>query len=134
MQHSWSNLHAHIFRSDGRVWRASLRHAVIDEGVLSIYTEFTDNGRKKHKLVSPITIAALQVFWVNVDVVSDDEGQEETAPFTPPRDCDRLPTLTMETTAAGVLSQMSAANTFVTMTTPETRRKPKTKRRSKRTS
>ena len=133
MQHSWSNLHAHIFRTDGRVWRAMLRHAVLDDGVLYIYTEFTDQGQKKHKLVSPIAIAALQVFWVNVDVVSDVEGQETPEPFTPPPDCDRLPTLTMETSTAGILSQISATNTFVTMTTPvTTHRRSKPKRRSKR--
>ena len=63
MQHSWANLHSHIFRSDGRVWRAQLGDLVLDDGVLYIHARFRDNGLRKSKLVSPVAIAALQVFW-----------------------------------------------------------------------
>jgi hypothetical protein len=126
--HSWLNLSVHIFRTDGRVWRARIGHAILDDGVVALQAEFKDEGKKKKKLVLPSSIAALQVLWVNVDVVSEDEGPETT--FNPTRECDRLPRLTVETKlSAANGAQLAAANTFVTMTTPDHHRKPRRRRK-----
>jgi hypothetical protein len=98
VKHTWYNKHAHIFRTDGRVVRATLKQIVIiNESAIYIKAEFVDDkGKTRSKEVSPLTIAALQVLWENVDVVSDvelPEDLENETSFIPPRECDRLPVL-----------------------------------------
>jgi len=99
IHHTWYNKHAHIFRSDGRIVRATMKELVFDNGAIYIKTEFTDGkGLLQTKDTSPITIAALQVLWINVDVVSDVELPEDfetVTTFIAPRECDRLPPLTI---------------------------------------
>lgn len=98
-RHTWYDLHAHIFRTDGRVVRANLREIVIENGGVYIAAHFTEKGKKKYKHVSPITIAALQLLWINIDVVSDVElpdDIENSTTFIPPKECDRLPSLDLE--------------------------------------
>ena len=98
-KHSWYNMHAHIFRTDGRVVRAKLQDIVMENGGIYIAAHFTEKGKNKYKHVSPITIAALQLLWINVDVVSDVElpdDIENSTNFIPPKECDRLPRLEME--------------------------------------
>jgi hypothetical protein len=95
--HTWFNKHAHIFRTDGRVVRATMKEIVLERDAIYIRTEFLDDtGMIKTKDTSPITVAALQVLWVNVDVVSDMELPDDfdiVTNFVPPRECDRLPPL-----------------------------------------
>lgn len=109
-QHTWYNKHAHIFRSDGRIVRATLKEFVFDRGAIYIKTEFMDGqGILRTKDTSPITIAALQVLWVNVDVVSDVELPEDfetVTDFIAPRECDRLPSLTISTEKTPALTCM----------------------------
>jgi hypothetical protein len=98
IHHTWYNKHAHIFRTDGRVVRAVLKQLVVEDNAIYIQVSFLDKGRTtKTKLTSPITVAALQIMWMNVDVVSDVDvpdgidGDMDT--FVPPPECDRLPPL-----------------------------------------
>ena len=97
-KHTWYNLHAHIFRSDSRCIRATLKQLVIiNKSAIYIKAEFLDDhGKICTKDMSPVTVAALQVLWENVDVVSDvelpDDLENETN-FVAPRECDRLPIL-----------------------------------------
>jgi hypothetical protein len=95
--HTWYNKHAHIFRKDGRVVRALLKQLVIEKGGIYLTVSFVDRGQCiKTKQTSAITVAALQVLWMNVDVVSDVESLTETDDidtFIPPPECDRLPPL-----------------------------------------
>jgi hypothetical protein len=97
-KHTWYNKHAHIFRSDGRVVRATLKQLVIiHKSAIYIKAEFVDDhGKIRTKDVSPVTVAALQVLWENVDVVSDVELPEDLdneTNFIAPRECDHLPIL-----------------------------------------
>jgi len=99
IHHSWRGKCAHIFRTDGRVVRATMGDLVLDNNAVYIGTTFFDDtGTERTKYMSPITIAALQVLWVNVDVVSDvdlpdSEDVHTVTDFTPPLECDRLPAL-----------------------------------------
>jgi hypothetical protein len=97
IHHTWYNKHAHIFRKDGRVVRAVLKQLVIGQDGIYLTVSFLTRGQiVKTKQTSPITVAALQVLWMNVDVVSDVETPMDTDnddTFIPPPECDRLPPL-----------------------------------------
>jgi len=118
-EHSWKDKYTHIFRTDGRVVRATLRHLVFEQGQVYVHAEFWDKGRRKTKEVSPITIAALQVFWVNVDVVSDVDVVDDLSAFVPPPDCDRLPNLQVSVVPALDTSHLRclllSVNTFLAL-------------------
>jgi hypothetical protein len=96
-KHTWYGKQSHIFRTDGRVVRATLKQLVLERGAIYIKTEFVDNkGVLKTKDVSPITVASLQVLWENVDVVSDVElpdDVESVTDFLPPLESEHLPVL-----------------------------------------
>jgi hypothetical protein len=123
MKHTWYNQYAHIFRTDGRVVRATLKELVIEGDAIYIKTEFIDHtGAIKTKDTSPITIAALQVLWINVDVVSDVELPDDfdsVTDFTPPRECDRLPPLDVFIDKTpGMNCLLLQVNHFVGLSTP----------------
>jgi hypothetical protein len=91
-KHSWYNKRTHIFRTDGRVVRAVLKELVFDVHGIYIKAQFSYNGRRCCKHVCPITVAALQVMWVNVDVVSDIEFEcdDENGTFQAPPECEQI--------------------------------------------
>ena len=118
--HSWYDSHAHVFRSDGRVVRATIKESVINDGGLMLKVLFIDKGVLKRKYVSPITIATLQVLWINVDVVSDIETEDsvhDNDTFIPPMECDYLAKLSI----SGIQSDstraiISVVNTILQVT------------------
>ena len=124
IRHSWYNKHAHIFRTDGRVVRATMKDIILDRGAVYMKTEFVDDaGNSRIKHMSPITVAALQVLWVNVDVVSDldlpdTDDVDVVTNFIPPRECDRLPSLHvyMEKTPE-IECMLLQVNMFITLCT-----------------
>lgn len=81
--HSWYGKYTHVFRSDGRVVRAQVQKIFVDRGSLLVRVAFAGHTKD----VSPISIAALQVMWINVDVVSDMEAAHD---FRVPPECDQL--------------------------------------------
>lgn len=81
--HSWYGKYTHVFRSDGRVVRAQVQKIFVDRGSLLVRVAFAGHTKD----VSPISIAALQVLWINVDVVSDVETAQD---FRVPPECDQL--------------------------------------------
>ena len=98
VEHTWYQKHAHIFRTDGRVVRATLLQLVLEHGAIYIKAEFLDtHGVHKTKDVSPITVACLHILWENVDVVSDmelpEEDAEQRTDFVPPGECDHFQAL-----------------------------------------
>ena len=149
INHTWYNKHAHIFRTDGRVVRATLKQLVILNGcAIYIRAEFVDEkGDTRSKDVSPVAVAALQVLWENVDVVSDvdlpDDLENETS-FIPPRECDRLPVLEVSYVHCNPTKCMLIeVNHFMVMSTistpvpllpplPRPRRRKSTRQRIKR--
>lgn len=42
-KHTWYGKQSHIFRTDGRVVRATLKQLVLERGAIYIKTEFVDN-------------------------------------------------------------------------------------------
>jgi hypothetical protein len=79
IDHSWYNVVTHCLRSDGSVTRAKLKELVFFPHGIMIRVSMT--GRNAHKDVDPTCVAFLQVMWLNVDVVSDDEvTDKEYAP------------------------------------------------------
>jgi hypothetical protein len=117
MNHSWYGKCAHIFRTDGRVVRSTLEHLLVQDGAVYIHVKFIgENGTIHTKDVSPIAIAALQILWMNVDVVSDvDIPDDEDAQFVPPPECERLPLLTVRCipTSALLTSVVTQVNQFI---------------------
>jgi hypothetical protein len=125
VRHTWYKKNAHIFRTDGRVVRATLQQLVLERGAIYIKAEFVDsNGVIKTKDVSPITVACLQVLWENVDVVSDMDiptDVEETTNFEPPPECDKLPPLEVFfVKTPEMLCMLLQVNHFVSMSSIET--------------
>ena len=76
IDHSWYNLVTHCLRSNGTVTRAKLKELVFFPHGIMIRVSMT--GRNAQKDVDPTCIAFLQVMWLNVDVVSDDEVPEKS--------------------------------------------------------
>jgi hypothetical protein len=126
-QHSWCGKYTHIFRTDGRVVRAKVGELVLDPSTGGFYfkTTFLDGTTPRVKHVSPLTVAALQVMWSNVDVVSDLELPEDldtVTCFEPPPECDRLSALVVvppegvAALGAALQSCVQQVNHFVTLT------------------
>ena len=125
-QHSWCDKHAHIFRTDGRVVRAKVGELVLDTSTGGFYlkTTFLEGTTRRVKHVSPLTVAALQVLWSNVDVVSDvdlPEDLDTVTCFDPPPECDRLPAFVVVPPSdtplgAALQSCVEQVNHFVTLT------------------
>jgi hypothetical protein len=125
INHTWFNKSAHVFRTDGRVVRAIMKELFMEGDAIYIKTDFFDPRHGtgiQTKDLSPITIAALQVMWVNVDVVSDMEFPEDmdsVTNFVPPRECDRLPPLDVYTNKTPALkSLLIQVNHFIDISTP----------------
>ena len=63
---------------------------------VSLCVSFQSKRKRQRKRVSPIGVAALQVLWLNVDVVSDVDFSDDPAAdeeFVPPPECEKLPNL-----------------------------------------
>ena len=84
LSHTWEGLCMHIPRrcnDNLAITRCVLGKLVVaTNGVVGIRAFFMANGSRKSKVVSPVTIVALHIMWVNVDVVS--ESDDEDAPMT----------------------------------------------------
>lgn len=87
--HSWYNKYTHMFRNNGKIVRGQIKELVFDEHNILFKIVFRDRNQQKNKHVSPITIATLQVLWLNVDIVSDVELPDDTSFYVPP-ECDEL--------------------------------------------
>ena len=101
--HSWYGRRAHVFRTDGRVVRATLGRLYFGPEGVHLAAEFQDAQKSITKHVSPVCVAAVQNLWLNVDVVSDVELPDEDADhtsFRAPQECERLPTLAVHDPAA----------------------------------
>ena len=117
-EHSWYDKRTHILRSDGRVVRATLKELVITGDTVLVKAAFTDGGVVKQKHVDLPTIAALQVCWMNIDVVSDVEIPEDdgvSTNFDVPLECERLPCISIhrKLLTAAVQSVLHATNFFI---------------------
>ena len=141
--HSWYDKHAHIFRTDGRVVRATLGELVESPSGIYIKATFLHEQHSRIKHVSPLTVAALQVMWVNVDVVSDVELPDDldsVTDFVAPRECDRLPLLvvTQSKLSDAMQNCVQHVNHFVKLTSQgalpsPTIAAPSCRRRSRKT-
>ena len=75
--HSWVGVIAHIPRTNGSIIRARLGNIEIRPYHIGVRVHFRSKNRAKTKLVSPLSIVALQVLWLNRDVVSDAECEKD---------------------------------------------------------
>ena len=70
--HTWYNMRAHLMRPNRGVIRC-----VIKQFELLPYTSlrvtFTENGVRWQKRVSPLQIIAVHIFWLQNEIVSDDD-------------------------------------------------------------
>lgn len=94
IDHSWYSQIVHIFRSDGRIIRAKVGALSFQEGGIYMRLRFRD-GSSFQKLVSPLMIASVHIFWLNVDVVSDvdledGDATENNVPFEVPKEVPRI--------------------------------------------
>lgn len=81
IDHSWYNILTHCLRSDGTVTRARLKELVFFPHGIMIRASMS--GQHVHKDVDPTCIAFLQVMWLNVDVVSDDDTVPTSSDYVP---------------------------------------------------
>ena len=120
--HSWYGKYTHVFRSDGRVVRARVQKIFVDRGSLLLRVSFAGHTKD----MSPIAIAALQVMWINVDVVSDDADIDQTQDFQLPPECDflgplQIPNIPHDPMLASTILQV---NHFITLTEPQEQIEP----------
>ena len=71
-QHTWYNMQAHLMRPDGRVVRCVIKHFELIP-YASLRVTFTENSVRRQKRVSPLQLIAVHVFWLQNDIVSDDD-------------------------------------------------------------
>ena len=76
-EHSWNNITAHVLRKNGTIVRATLGSIIYRPNYIGVRVFFRDSGQRKTKLVSPLSLVALQMFWLNRDIVSDDEDDKD---------------------------------------------------------
>ena len=89
-KHSWYKLPVHIPRSvSGKILRATCNKLYVYENGIGIEVNFMENGRKRHKIVSPIYLSSVHMSWLHHDIVSDDDDSGEESTNTP------LPLLTV---------------------------------------
>ena len=74
INHTWYNLTGHIYRSNNRIIRVKIQALCVDEDTgINMKVTFVENKKPKKKLISPITLAAMHIMWLDNIVVSDDE-------------------------------------------------------------
>ena len=74
-QHTWYKYSAHIFRVRGQVLRqCTIGDLILENGYVACRISFMENGRRKTKLVSPISLVSIQCHWLNKDIVSESES------------------------------------------------------------
>jgi hypothetical protein len=77
-KHSWYKTVAHIPRRGGKTFvRGFISDLVLGDGYIAVNVEFVEKRKRKNKLFSPITIAALQTHWLDRNFVSDDDDEEK---------------------------------------------------------
>jgi hypothetical protein len=60
----WKGLNAHISQPGGKVKRCKIGDWGLDPLSINMIVEFQQEGKKKKKSESPITLAAINAFWV----------------------------------------------------------------------
>lgn len=113
--HTWKGKHAHIIRRQGVV-RCKIQDIILKPHHVGIIVHFVDNVTKsaKKKCVSPISIATIQLMWLNRDVVSEDDDDTEHPASSLTFRCDVLPPLRITEAQIAILSiDERAAMTFV---------------------
>ncbi len=74
---SWSNRFAHITRPGKKIKRCQIKELVFHDNQIALKVYIQVNGVKKKVLESPISIASLQVHWLDGIVCSDDDEDQE---------------------------------------------------------
>lgn len=60
----WKGLNAHISQPCGKIKRCKIGDWGLDRLSINMIVEFQQEGKKKKKSESPITLAAINAFWV----------------------------------------------------------------------
>lgn len=76
--HSWYGKRSHIIRANRQVIRCQiLKIVVMHDNQVGIELMFKETKKNLRKIVSPMFVAAMRVFWLNRDIVSEDEDQDD---------------------------------------------------------
>ena len=76
--HSWFGRCVHILRSNGNISRAIIRDMNFKAHGIYFTAEIKCGGKSTRKKdVDAITIACIQLLWLNIDVVSESDSEEE---------------------------------------------------------
>lgn len=72
--HSWFDRRCHIFRNGGKKFvKCKIGSLQMGPGYVALLVHFKEGNKDKKKLISPITLVALQGHWLSCDFVSEDE-------------------------------------------------------------
>ncbi len=91
---TWSGQKAHFSRPGKKIRRCLIKDIVFKDGQIAVQVYFQLNHCKKKCLVSPISIAALQLDWMEALVCSDsdDNDDDDTGGFSVSAWSEPLPT------------------------------------------
>lgn len=77
IHHSWYNKCVHVIRSDHRCLRCKVGQLlVMSDHQVGVELLFRDKLKNLRKVVSPLFVATIRLMWLNRDVVSEDEEEE----------------------------------------------------------
>lgn len=82
--HNWYNHIVHIVRARKRVVRARVKQLNVKGDNILLLVEWRERTRIKTKTVTPVALLALQIMWLNNDIVSDDSGSDSPEVVTTP--------------------------------------------------
>jgi hypothetical protein len=72
--HTWYDKTAHLYRSNtSKLIRCQIKEIVLRECFIGLRVNFREDGHIKHKHLDPNYILALNLFWIDRTVVSDDD-------------------------------------------------------------
>lgn len=75
--HTWHGCTAHLLRTDGRLVRCTINDIIFDSYGIYARVKFLDGKCMKTKDVSLLMLLSLQILWLQVDIMSDEEDSTE---------------------------------------------------------
>lgn len=109
-KHSWNGLMTHVFRSDGRIYRARIGNLHFQKYCICFTVCMRGVHKPVYKHVLPLEIAGIDVLWSNIDVLSDQESVDVDE-FNLPVECSQdMPPLTLDASVVLTSDQRNAFN------------------------
>jgi hypothetical protein len=78
IHHSWYNKTSHVIRKDRKILHCKiLKMIIMANHQVGVELIFKENNKKLRKVVSPIFIATMRILWLNRDIVSEDDDEDD---------------------------------------------------------